>query len=189
MYKEGVKIMGAADKTENEGFKLELLEYGYLAEDTDPTAEVFKVYVPKLQGKTQGGSGTKSERIDDSAFANSSDSELAGADSASSQEYIEVPVSPEIMIAHRHKFHDCPNNCINAVHTAHTCHSGISELKPCPHFHHDHHWPHVEEMGKIPKDSRVIVLFMNHDINNALVTRLECKFPSGGEPERPRDRR
>ena len=188
MYKEGVKIMGA-DKTENEGFKLELFEYGYLVEDTDPTAEVFKVYVPKLQGNTQGGSGKSKERIDSSNFANSSDSDLESADSAGTKEYIEVPVSPEYMIAHRHNFHDCPNNCVNAVHSAMTCHSGTSNLKPCPHFHHDHHWPHTEEMGKIPKDSRVIILFMNHDVNNGLVTRLECKFPSGGEPSRPKDRR
>jgi hypothetical protein len=41
----------------------------------------------------------------------------------------------------------------------------------------------------IPANSRVIVLFMNHDPNDGIVTRIECKFPSGGEPERPRDRR
>jgi len=180
-----------ADKTENEGFKLELMEYGYLVEDTDPTADVFKVYIPKLQGATSPGSGSSSSSIDGSSFANSSDSSLEGAGSASEKQYIEARVSPEIMIAHRHKYHDCPGNCVNQVHTASTCHTGTSTLKPCPHFHHDHHWPHTGdgETGKIPANTRVIVIFMNHDVNDALVTRLIADFPSGGEPSRPKDRR
>ena len=96
-------------------------------------------------------------------------------------------------IAHRHKFHDCTPqaaNCPNATHSAFTCHSGTSCLKPCPHFHHDHHFPHVDDKGKIPKGSRVILLFMNHDINDAIVTRLECKFPEGAKyPDPPNEHR
>ena len=179
----------AADKTENEGSKLELLEYGFLYEDTDPTASVFKVRIPKLQGSAPAGAGSQKSSIDGSNFANDSSTEMQSAKTASEKPYLELRVSPEIMIAHRHSYHDCPGNCVNAVHSAFTCHAGTSNLKPCPHFHHDHHWPHVGKNGKIPKNSRVIVLFMNHDPKDGLVTRLICDFPSGGEPSRPNDRR
>ena len=179
----------AADKTENEGFKVELFEYGFLVEDTDPTASVFKVRVPKLQGSTSSSAKSSSSSIDGSNFANDSDTQLQSSSTAKEGGPLNIRVSPEIMIAHRHSYHDCPGNCVNATHSAFTCHSGTSNLKPCPHFHHDHHWPHVGENGKIPAGSRVIILFMNHDPNDGLVTRLICDFPSGGEPSRPKDRR
>jgi hypothetical protein len=178
-----------ADKTENEGFKVELFEYAYLVKDTSPTAKTFEVYVPKLQGNTSGSDKSTKSNIDSSNFANSSDSNFGGGKSSSEKGSITVRVSDETMIAHRHSFHDCPGNCVNEVHTAQTCHPGTSTLKPCPHFHHDHHWPHLGETGMIPANSRVIVLFMNHDPNDGIVTRIECKFPNGGGPERPRDRR
>ena len=176
-----------ADKTENEGFKLEILEYGFLVEDTDPCATTFKVYVPKLLGNKTGSASKSSSSTDTSSIANddfsgkSSTTESAGC--------IEARVSPEIMIAHRHKFHDCPGNCVNLTHTAFTCHGGVSNLKVCNHWHHDHHWPHVGDKGMIPANSRVIVAFMNHDPNDAIVTRLICDFPNGGEPQPPNDHR
>jgi hypothetical protein len=179
----------ANDKTENEGFKVELLEYGYLVKDTDPTAKTFEIYVPKLQGNTTGSDKSTSSSIDGSNFGNSSDTDFGGGKSATEKGNITARVSDEIMIAHRHKFHDCPGNCPNKVHSAQTCHAGTSTLVDCPHFHHDHHWPHLGETGMIPANSRVIVLFMNHDIKDAIVTRIECKFPNGGEPSRPNDRR
>lgn len=176
-----------ADKTENQGFKLELLEYGYLVEDTDPCASKFKIYVPKLQGNTTGSKNTQTETTDNSQIAN--DDAPSGSSSSSTSGYITARVSPEIMIAHRHKFHDCPGNCVNLTHDAQTCHPGTSHLKVCHHFHHDHHWPHVGDKGMIPANSKVIVAFMNHSMNDAIVTRLICDFPNGGEPQPPDEHR
>lgn len=178
----------ANNKTENKNFQLEILEYAFLAEDTDPCAEVFKIYVPKLQGNTQGGSSSNTETTDSSAISNDTNSGSTSS-TAEKQQYINARVSPEYMIAHRHKFHDCPGNCVNLTHTAQTCHSGTSTLKVCHHFHHDHHWPHVGDKGMIPAGSRVIVAFMNHDPNDAIVTRLICDFPSGGTPNPPDEHR
>lgn len=166
---------------------MELLEYGYLVKDEDPMASTFEVYVPKLSGMQEGSSKSTTQTADTSAIAN----EGAAATSASTQSKstITARVSPEIMIAHRHKFHDCPGNCINLVHKADTCHTGTSTLKVCHHFHHDHHWPHQGDKGMIPANSRVIVLFMNHDMKDAIVTRIICDFPSGGEPAPPDEHR
>lgn len=175
------------NKTENENFKVELLEYGFLTKDTDPCAEVFNVYVPKLQGLTTGGSNTTTESTDTSKIAN--DTNSGGSASTSQSHGTDIKVSPEIMIAHRHKFHDCPGNCVNLTHDAITCHPGTSHLKVCHHFHHDHHWPHVGEKGMIPANTKVIVLFMNHDPNNGLVTRLIADFPNGGYPAPPDEHR
>lgn len=172
----------------NSDFQLELLEYGFLAEDTDPCATTMKVIIPKLQGMSTGSSNKNSSKVDSSAFANSSDSKLQSSNTSSEQGYITARVAMEL--AHRHKFHDCPGNCPNATHDAITCHSGTSHLVPCPHFHHDHHFPHVGDKGKIPANSKVIVCFMNHDVNEALVTRLICDFPNGGKhPDRPNEHR
>jgi hypothetical protein len=179
-----------ADKTENEGFKVELFEYGYLVRDEDPTAKTFEIYVPKLQGNTTGSAKSSSSSIDNSSFANSSDSDFGGGNKSTEKGSIKARVSDEIMIAHRHSYHDCEGcPCPNKNHPGDSCHPVTGHLNPCNHFHHDHHWPHLGENGKVPANSRVIVLFMNHDINDAIVTRIECKFPGGGEPSRPRDRR
>lgn len=179
-----------ADKTENEGFKVELFEYGYLVKDTHPCATTFEVYVPKLQGNTAGSDKSTKSNIDSSNIANNGETDFGGGNSTSEKGSITVRVSPETMIAHRHSYHDCPGTpCPNATHDAVTCCPGISTLKPCPHFHHDHHWPHKGSSGMIPANSRVIILFMNHDPNDGIVTRIECKFPSGNHPSRPRDRR
>ena len=176
-----MKNAGSAD------YNLELFEYAYLVEDTDPCATSMKIYVPKLAGTKAPGNSSNKSSVNQSMIGNSSDSTLQEASSAGGQSYITARVA--MPLAHRHKHHDCPGNCINEVHSASTCHEGISCLKPCPHFHHDHHFPHVGAWGLIPKGSRVIVLFMNHDVNDAIITRLECKFPSGSPPGPPNEHR
>lgn len=91
-------------------------------------------------------------------------------------------------LAHRHSFHDCPGNCVNLVHGAQTCCPGTSDLKVCHHFHHDHHFPHEGDKGLIPKGSRLICMFMNHDPNDCIVTRMEVMFPNGQiNPMEPAD--
>lgn len=178
----------ADNKTETKGFQLELLEYAFLSEDTDPCASVFKLYVPKLAGTMNNTSSTEMVISDSSSIAN--DTGSGGNNSSEKGSLIEARVSPEIMIAHRHDFHDCPGNCVNQTHQCQTCHSGHGTLKPCQHYHHDHHWPHLGTNGMIPKGSRVIVLFMNHDPKDGIVTRLICDFPDGAEtPQPPKERR
>ena len=83
---------------------------------------------------------------------------------------------------------DCPGNCVNLVHGAQTCCPGTSDLKVCHHFHHDHHFPHEGDKGLIPKGSRLICMFMNHDPNDCIVTRMEVMFPNGQiNPMEPAD--
>lgn len=176
-------MKGAGDSS----FELELFEYGFLVEDTDPCATTMKVFVPKLQGMTAGGGGQSSGSVDTSAFANSSDSKLQSSNNSTEQQYITAKVF--MPLAHRHSFHDCPGNCVNLVHSAQTCHSGTSNLKVCHHFHHDHHFPHLGDKGMIPAKTRVIVLFMEHNMNDAYITRFICEFPNGGEPQPPDEHR
>ena len=166
-------------------FELELFEYGYLVQDTDPCATTMEIMVPKLQGMTTGSASTSTSKVDKSAFANSSDSQLQSSNTSTEAGSIVAKVA--MPLAHRHSFHDCPGNCVNLVHSAETCHTGTSTLKVCHHFHHDHHFPHLGDKGKIPANSKVIVLFMNHDPKDAWVTRICCEFPDGATPPPPPD--
>lgn len=171
------------------GVKLNQLEYGYLVEDTDPCARTMKVDVPKLSGCLAGGSGSRQESINNSAFANSSECSAGSGSTSSEQNYITAKVCLEL--AHRHSFHDCPGcPCPNKVHDVVICEVGTSHLKRCDHYHHDHHFPHLGETGMIPAGTKVIVLFMDENPKDCYVTRLWCEFPDGttnGDP--PRERR
>ena len=160
-------------------FSLQQFEYCYLVEDTDPRAREMKIYIPKLMGQMSGGNKKVSKPIDKSSIINASDCDTGSASSVQSANYILAPVQLEL--AHRHKLHDCPGNCINLVHSAMTCHSGTSTLKPCPHFHHDHHFPHTTDGtgGVIPANTQLICMFMDQNPNNCIVTRIWCKFPDG----------
>ena len=177
------------ENTGARNFKLNQFEYGFLVEDTDPRARVMKVECPKLTGTLSGGDKPTNNPIQKSNMLNDSESELQSSDTVSSKDYIEAKVSLEL--AHRHKWHDCTPqspNCVNAVHTAFTCCPGTSDLKPCYHYHHDHHFPHNSE-GMIPKGTKVILLFMDDNVNDCYVTRLWCEFPDGqtqGDPPRER---
>ena len=88
----------------NSDFQLELLEYGFLAEDTDPCATTMKVIIPKLQGMSTGSSNKNSSKVDSSAFANSSDSKLQSSNTSSEQGYITARCS-----------HRCPCHSLNII--------------------------------------------------------------------------
>lgn len=169
------------------GFKLNQFEYGFLVEDTDPRARTMKVECPKLTGTLAGGDKPTNNPVQKSAMLNDSSSELQSASSVSTKDFIVAKVCLEL--AHRHYFHDCPGTpCPNATHDAVTCHGGTSHLVPCPHYHHDHHFPH-DGNNVIPKGTKVILLFMDENVNDCYVTRLWCEFPDGttnGTPPRER---
>ena len=171
--------------------ELNMFEYATLAEDTDPNATEVKVIVPKLSGAMDSPENEQEKQVDQSKFANSSDSKLESGSSSKVSGAITVKVVHSG--AHRHKHHDCwpqSSNCPNATHTAFTCHSGTSDLVTCMHFHHDHHMPHLAEFGMIPKGTKVIVLFMDNNPNDGYLTRWLFEFPNGGTlPDKPYDAR
>lgn len=167
-------------------FSLDQFEYCYLVEDTDPCATQMKIYVPKLMGQKTGSANTNQSGVNQTSFMNSGDCKLESSSQVQSANYIVARV--QMPLAHRHSFHDCPGNCVNLVHGAQTCCPGTSDLKVCHHFHHDHHFPHEGETGLIPKGSRLICMFMNHDPNDCIVTRMEVMFPNGQiNPMEPAD--
>ena len=167
--------------SEDTGFELNLFEWGYLAEDTDPQAQTMKVYIPKIHGKMTGSDNVDNESVDNSAFANDSSSEVSASQNVEKPKFVVCDVALEF--AHRHKWHDCPGTpCPNATHDAVVCHTGTSHLKKCLHYHHDHHFPHDEKTKLIPKGAKVIVLFMDKDLSQGIVTRMWCEFGGSKHP-------
>ena len=157
--------------------ELDLFEYGYLVEDTDPNATKMKVYIPKIMGGMAPSATPTKTSIDTNSLMNDGDSsggeDVSVDNSVQTQNYIEAPVT--LAYSHEHSFHNCPGNCVNVSHPC-SC-PGSSTLAPCPHFHHDHHFRHMDEKGKVPKGSRVICLIMNKNPKDVRVTRLCCDFP------------
>lgn len=170
---------------ENEGgsaFHLNQFEYGYLVEDTDKAATSMKVHIPKLMGVAGGGNGTTTKSVDSSIIMNKDKSKIKVSSSVSGKNYIDAPVV--LPYEHEHPHHNCQgydgsNNCPNTSHNNTCHHPGSSILKPCPHFHHDHHFPHMGADGMIPAGSRVIVMFMDNNVNDCRITRMICDFPNG----------
>lgn len=163
-------------------FQLNQFEYGYLVEDTPRNATSMKVYIPKLMGVVGGGSNTGKQNIDSGMIKNKDKSNITVSSSVSTKQYIDIPVV--MPYEHEHPIHNCQgydgtNNCPNTSHQNTCHHPGKSILKPCPHFHHDHHFPHLGITGMIPAGSRVIVMFMDNNVNDCRVTRMICDFPSG----------
>ena len=172
-------------------FNLNLIEYGTLAEDTDPNADVVNVIIPKIAGTIDGPDKDKERTVDKSKFINSEDSTIQASDNTTTSGIIKARVVHSG--AHRHdKIHDCwplKKKCVNWEHEACTCHKGTSHLSECKHFHHDHHMPHVKDKGMVPKGTKVMVLFMDYDPNDAWLLRWLFEFPSGKFPDRPYDAR
>ena len=170
-------------------FQLNQFEYAYLVKDEDPNAETMEVFVPKLHGNMNPSAKGSSKPVDKSVFMNSGDSTIQSSGSASERGSIIARVV--MPLAHRHQFHDCEGcPCPNKVHDAVTCHSGTSHLKPCNHYHHDHHFPHVGDFGMVPEGTKVIVMFMDENVNDCWVTRFCCDFPGqkGNGALLPRER-
>ena len=164
------------DNTNSRQMHLNQFEYAYLVEDTDPCARVMKVECPKLTAMLNGGNTPNNESVDKGLIVNDTESTVNPAGSVTKADYIVARVVLEH--AHRHKFHDCipqSPNCVNKVHGG----SKPCKLKPCKHHHHDHHFPHLGDFGKIPKGTKVIVMFMDNNPNDCYVTRLWCEFPDG----------
>ena len=172
-------------------FNLNLIEYGTLAEDTNPNAEIVKVIVPKIAGTVDSPDKDKEREVNKDKFINSEDSTINASDNTTTNGMINARVVHSG--AHRHKHHDCwpqKKNCPNKTHEACTCHKGTSDLYECKHFHHDHHMPHERDFGLVPKGTRVMVLFMDYDPNDAWLLRWCFDFPDGlPQPDRPYDKR
>lgn len=165
--------------TEDQGMSLNLFEYGFLVEDTPANARTMKVSCPKITAMKGDGSKPAQSSVNSDGLANDSMVDVGSANTATTSDYITAKVVLEL--AHRHKFHDCwpiGSNCVNQCHTAVTCCPGCSDLSECHHYHHDHHFPH-NKAGKIPKGTKVILLFMDNNVNDCYVTRLWCEFPDG----------
>lgn len=173
-------------------FNLNLIEYGTLKDDTDPNADIVEVIIPKLAGTVSSPDEDQTGQVDKSKFINSNDSTINASDSGTKNGVIKARVVHSG--AHRHEeIHDCwpiDKKCVNWVHDAFTCCPGTSTLEECKHFHHDHHMPHLEDKGMVPKGTKVMVLFMDYDPNDAWLLRWCFEFPDGGElPPRPFDDR
>lgn len=158
-------------------YRLELLEYGFVAEDTPCTARTVKVKCPKLQAMKSGSANTSTQSVNPSNFINADVVEFDFSETIEDPDCIVAKMS--LQLAHRHKFHDCEGcPCPNKDHPGDSCHPVTGHLNPCDHYHHDHHFPH-DKKGMIPEGTKVILLFMNHDQKDCYVTRLWCEFPGG----------
>lgn len=164
-------------------FHLNQFEYGYLVEDTDRNATSMKIFIPKLMGVEGGGTGRGSVSVDKGIVMNKDKNSVGTTSSVATKQYMDVPVV--LPYEHQHPEHNCQgyngqNNCPNTNHQNKCHHPGPSILAPCPHDHHDHHFPHLGgRYGKIPAGSRVIVMFMDNNVNDCRVTRMICDFPNG----------
>lgn len=146
-------------------------EYCYLVEDTDPTATEMKIYIPKIMGLIKMNNTPENEQVNIECIKNFNGN--AGANSsATTQGFIVAKVQEPY--EHKHKHHDCPDNCVNISHD-NSCGSS-SLLDVCHHFHHDHHFRHRGEYGLIPAGTQLICCIMDHNIKDIIITRMWCKF-------------
>ena len=106
---------------------------------------------------------------------------MTGSSSVSAQNYITAKVVDKRN--HTHPWLFCfnakygTNNCPNTSH-ANTCHHpGESILAPCQHDHWHFDFPNEQNGGgDIPAGAKLIVFFMNGNINDCWVTRFICHY-------------
>lgn len=170
-----------ASKSGNNGIQLDQFEYAYAAESFKPDATSIKVYIPKLMSTISANGNTQTKQINNGVFANGANCKVTGASSVSAQNYINARVvDPR---NHTHPWLFCfnakygTNNCPNTSH-ANTCHHpGESILAPCQHDHWHFDFPNEKNGGgDIPAGAKLIVFFMNGNINDCWVTRFICHY-------------
>lgn len=171
----------AQSNSGNTGVSLNQFEYAYAVENFKPDAEFIKVYIPKLMGTINAEAKTQKNQIDKSVFANSSTCQVTGATSVTSQGYILARVVDKRNHTHPHMFCFNPyygtNNCVNKSHSNTCHHPGSSILAPCmhDHWHYDFNNEPVGG-GDIPAGAKLIVMFMDNNINDCWVTRFICHY-------------
>lgn len=163
------------------GISLNQFEYAYAVEAFDPEAETIKVRVPKLMSNIEASPNTKKSNISRDVFANSSECKVSGAASATSQGYIVAKVVDKRN--HTHPELHCYNtkygtwNCPNICHQNNGHHSPNSFLVKCMHDHWHYHFNNEPVGGGyIPAGAKLIVMFMDGNINDCWVTRFICRY-------------
>ena len=69
------------------------------------------------------------------------------------------------------------NNCVNKSHSNTCHHPGSSILAPCSHDHWHYHFNNEPVGGgNIPAGAKLIVMFMDNNINDCWVTRFICHY-------------
>lgn len=163
------------------GVHLNQFEYAYAVEDFDPEAEFIKVYIPKLMSNITAQPKTQKSAVNRSVFINSSECKVSSAANVAAQGYILARVVDKRNHQHPHLF--CyntkygKNNCVNKSHSNTCHHPGSSILAPCMHDHWHYHFNNEPvNGGNIPAGAKLIVMFMDNNINDCWVTRFICHY-------------
>lgn len=170
-----------SSKSGSSGIEFNQFEYAYSVEPFDPEATEIKVYIPKLMGNSEASPKTAPKTINKNVFCNSNSCQVTNASSITSQGYIVAKVVDKVN--HQHPHLHCVNtkygcdNCPNRVHSNDGHHSPNSYLKKCYHDHWHYHFNNEPcGGGPIPAGAKLIVMFMNNDINDCWVTRFICHY-------------
>lgn len=174
-------MSGFASQSGTPGVQVNQFEYAYAVEPFDPAATHIKVYIPKLMGDISASNRTENKSVNQSVFCNGSDCPASTASSVKAQGYILAKVVDKRNHTHPHLFCNNPwygtDNCPNRSHSNTCHHPGSSILAPC---YHDHwHFDYNNEPvggGNIPAGAKLIVMFMDNDINDCWVTRFICHY-------------
>ena len=161
------------------GVKLNQFEYAYAVEAFKPSAEFIKVYIPKLMAKIPAQPKKDTKQILGGIFNNSFDCKVTSSNTVTTQGYILAKVVAKRN--HQHPWFHCYNtkygedNCPNRVHD-NTCeHKSI--LRKCVHEHWHYDFDNEKvDGGNIPAGAKLIVMFMDNNINDCWVTRFICEY-------------